>query len=106
MAIEFVADTATFLGETTPTSQTRDVVFSAPVISASVALRGWELEFDTAAPVAHRVDEMRANVVIVPPVPVAGQPDTVRWQADVNLEDASGGDAYNASVKALIIAET
>ena len=102
---EFIEDSIILQGLTGPSSAIKDVDFSAPVTSAGVALQGWELEFNTASPVAHRVDEMRATALIVPPVPVPGFPNRVRWQADINLKDASGGDTYNASVRALIISD-
>ncbi len=101
---EFIEDSIIFLGLTGPSSQIRDVDFSAPVTSAGVAMQGWEVDFDTPA-AAHRVDEVRATALIVPPVPVPGFPNRVRWQAEVNLEDASGGDTYSASVRALIISD-
>jgi hypothetical protein len=105
MGLEFIEDTIHFLGITGPSALVSDVVFSGPVTSAGVAMQGWEVDFVTASPTAHRIDEMRATALVVPPVPVAGQPDTVRWQADINLKDASGGDSFNASVRAVVIAD-
>ncbi len=105
MAIEFIEDDV-IINSNGPGSANSAVTFSAPVISAQVVLQGWGLEFLTTspAPIAHRVDAMRANVILIPPV--GGQPpEEVRFQYDFNLADAGGGDSYRASLRAMVIAE-